>query len=162
MTTRNLVGGSVAQLDPLLILHSLIDEPDCLERGLRLLALDRPSAEACTAWGLDAENRPVGVCVTSREVGSDDLRKWLASNAAARPAERRLLVLAPRFLEDPEVNEWIVEPWLWGREGSEGDAIWIERLEPREEADVDLAAVRLTRGEVASLLGVGPAVESGP
>ncbi len=48
-----------------LLLDAIVQDPDCLETGLRLLETDRTSdKKACVASGFDRGGRPVVVYVT--------------------------------------------------------------------------------------------------
>ena len=78
-----------AQVSPLLILHSVIRDPACVEQGLRLLAMDHPTGrDGCMAWGLDRENRPVAIYVASSEIRFEHLKAgialWEYAEASAR------------------------------------------------------------------------------
>ena len=161
MSTRHSVTDSAVQIDPRLILQSLIQDPACLERGLRLFAMERQSRDACMALGVDQDNRKVALYVASGEVRPDDLKERLESSAGRNPTGGRLLVLAQRFSRDLAFEDWIVEPWLWGREDSDDGDVWIERLELEADGDVVHARVQLTPEEIDSLVGSWPALESG-
>jgi len=164
MVTRHSVGGPARQLEPVLVLHSLVEDPSGLERGLRLLAMARFGPEACLAWGCDSEDRWIALCVTSSEVGSREIEAWLASDLRRHHAGGRLLLLAPSFREEPVLDGWTVEPWLWGRENAaDVETVWIERLEKHgdDAFTLDLSGVRLTAEEIDSLVGPRPAAGAG-
>ena len=162
MPTRRSVSETGARFDPLLILHALIEDAGCLEGGLRLLAMDRPSRDHCAAWGFDRDDRSVVVYVASGEVRSGDLEQWLESGSGARERTAgRLLVLAPRFGADLALKDWTVEPWQWGREESDRADVWIEPFEPEADTRIEHARVRLIPEEIESLVGSWPAAETG-
>ena len=149
--------------DPLFLLHSIILDPDCLEPGLRLLAMDRvPDRQAYLAWGLDRCDRPVLLYVAGGVVGRRDLREAVVPLAHALYGQRsrefgdartgRVLAVAAAYSSDllsgcPTVmDDWTLELMLC-RSGT-------DEVTEQEEAGLDEPRVaRLSAEEVESLVG---------
>jgi hypothetical protein len=163
--------------DALALLHSIILDPDNLEPGLRLLAMDHEKLPgACLAWGLDHLDRCVVLYVTPGIVHRTHLNEavsllasrfprptfWTAGErppvsgegSAGPPA--RLLVIAAGFGSEllsgpPALAGWTLELLQWSGEaegvGFHGGFHW------GNEASLPY----LTSEEVESVLGAWPA-----
>ena len=149
--------------NPLFLLHSIILDPDCLEPGLRLLAMDRvPDRQAYLAWGLDRCDRPVLLYVARGVVRRRDLREAVVPLAHALYGQRsrefgdaqtgRVLAVAAAYSSDllsgcPTVlDDWTLELVLC-RSGTDD-------VTGQEEAGLDEPRVaRLSAEEVESLVG---------
>ena len=154
--------------DPLFLLHSIILDPDCLEPGLRLLAMDRvPDRQAYLAWGLDRCDRPVLLYVARGVVHRRDLREAVVPLAHALYGQRsrefgdaqtgRVLAVAAAYSSDllsgcPTVlDDWTLELVLC-RSGT--DDVTEDDVTGQEEAGLDEPRVaRLSAEEVESLVG---------
>ena len=68
-----------------LLLDAIVQDPDCLETGLRLLETDRtPDKKACVASGFDRSGRPVVLYVTGDVIDVADVEAGLSYASGCR------------------------------------------------------------------------------
>ncbi len=104
-----------------LLLDAIVQAPDCLETGLRLLETDRtPDKKACVASGFDRSSRPVVLYVTGGVIDVADVKAALACRM--RPDVEtigRVIVVAAGFHDDWNCNAptlpggWELESLRW-------------------------------------------------
>ncbi len=158
------------------LLDALVQDPDCLETGLRLLETDRtPDQKLCVASGFDRGGRPVVLYVKDDIIDVADVKLALARRT--RPdveTSGRVIVLATGFHDDwysnpptlPGGRELESLRWHIQNEMVDGEMV-VEISENEFEGEDDSAEAgmrsfvpRLTDEEIESLVGscpVGPA-----
>ncbi len=160
-----------------LLLDAIVQNPDCLETGLRLLQTDRtPDKKACVASGFDRSGRPVVLYVTGDVIDVADVKAELACRT--RPDVEtigRVIVLATGFHDDwysnpptlPGGRELESLRWHIQNEMVDGEMV-VEISEGEDEGEGNAAEAemksrvpRLTDGEIESLVGSWPAGSTG-
>ena len=160
-----------------LLLDAIVQDPDCLETGLRLLETDRtPDKKACVASGFDRSGRPVVLYVTGDVIDAADVNAGLACRT--RPDVEtigRVLVVAADFHDDWNCNPptlpdgWELESLRWHIQNEMVDGeIVVEISESEDEGEGNAAEAgmksrvpRLTDEEIGALLGSWPAGSTG-
>ncbi len=160
-----------------LLLDAIVQDPDCLETGLRLLETDRtPDKKACVASGFDRSGRPVVLYVTGDVIDVADVEAGLACRT--RPDVEtigRVLVVAADFHDDWDCNPpalpdgWELESLRWHIQNEMVDGEMVVEISEREdegegnaaEAGMKSRVPRLTDEEIKSLVGSWPAGSTG-
>jgi hypothetical protein len=140
----------------LYLLDSILQHPDSLEAGLRLLGMDAvPGRDAYLAWGVDRQGRNVALYVGSGGLERRALETSLTpvarvlsgSTSTAAVPGRRILAVASRFSDDLKrgpptlLDGWAMDLFVWNTEAAET----IGRPEP--------GPAQLTSEEIESLVG---------
>ncbi len=158
-----------------LLLEVIVQDPDCLETGLRLLETDRnPDKKARVASGFDRSGRPVVLYVTGDVIDVADVKAELACRT--RPDVEtigRVLVVAADFHDDWNCNPptlpggWELESLRWHIQNERVDGEMVVEISQGEyegnsaEAEMESFVPRLTDEEIESLVGSGPASSAG-
>ena len=160
-----------------LLLDAIVQDPDCLETGLRLLETDRtPNKKACVASGFDRSGRPVVLYVTGDVIDVADVKAELACRT--RPDVEtigRVLVVAADFHDDWNCNPptlpdgWELESLRWHIQNEMVDGEMVVEISEGEdegegnaaEAEMESLAPHLTHEEIESLVGSWPAGSTG-
>ncbi len=160
-----------------LLLDALVQDPDCLETGLRLLETDRtPDKKACVASGFDRSGRPIVLYVKDDIIDVADVKPALARRT--RPdveTSGRVIVLATGFHEDwycnpPKLPDgWELESLRWHIQDERVEGEMVVEISEGEyegegnsvEAEMESFVPRLTDEEIASLVGSGQAGSAG-
>ncbi len=160
-----------------LLLDALVQDPDCLETGLRLLETDRtPDKKACVASGFDRSGRPVVLYVMGGVIDVADVEMALACRT--RPDVEtigRVLVVAADFHDDWNCNPptlpggWELESLRWHIQNEMVDGEMVVEISEGEdegegnaaEAGMKSRVPPLTDEEIESLMGSWPAGSAG-
>ena len=152
-----------------LLLDALVQDPDCLETGLRLLETHQtPHKKACVASGFDRSGRPVVLYVNDDVTDVADVKAALACRM--RPDVEtigRVIVLATGFHDDWNCNpptlpgEWELELLRWHIRSEMVDGEMVVEISEGEyeaecnsaEAGMESFVPRLTNEEIESLVG---------
>jgi len=152
-----------------LLLTAIVQDPDCLETGLRLLETDRtPDKKAYVASGFDRSGRPVVLYVTGDVIDVGDVNVGLACRTLPDVETiGRVLVVAAGFHDNWKCNPptlpggWELESLRWHirDERVDGEMI-VEILEGEDEGEGNVAEAggksrvpHLTNEEIESLVG---------
>ena len=159
------------------LLDAIIQDPDCLESGLRLLETDRTSDQKpCVASGFDRSGRPVVLYVMGDVIDVADVKAALACRT--RPDVEtigRVIVLAAGFDDDWNCNPptlpggWELESLRWHIQDERVEGEMVVEISEGEyegegdsaEAEMESFVPRLTNEEIESLVGSGPAGSAG-
>ena len=159
------------------LLDAIVQDPDCLETGLRLLETDRnPDKKARVASGFDRSGRPVVLYVTGDVIDVADVKAELACRT--RPDVEtigRVLVVAAGFHDDWNCNPptlpggWELESLRWHIRNEMVDGEMVVEISEGEdegegtvaEAEMKSRAPHLTHEEIESLVGPWPAASTG-
>ena len=158
-----------------LVFDAIVQDPDCLETGLRLLATDQvPDQQAYIASGVDRVGRPVVLYVSGTVIEIADVESALAcarSKAEGATIGRLFVVAAglddvsiadPPILLDGWELEWL--RWHVQDERVDGETV-VEISEALDDGEADVSEARtetepslprLSDEEIQSLMGSWP------
>ncbi len=157
------------------LLDALVQDPDCLETGLRLLETDRtPDQKLCVASGFDRSGRPVVLYVVDDVIDVADLKAALACRTRSNvETSGRVIVLATGFHDDWNCNpptlpgSWELESLRWHIQNEKVEGEMVVEISEDEyeddsaEAGIESFVPRLTNEEIESLVGSCPAGPAG-
>ena len=160
-----------------LLLDAIVQDPDCLETGLRLVETDRtPNRKPCVASGFDRSGRPVVLYVKDDFIDVADVKAALACRT--RPDVEtigRVIVLATGFHDDWNRNPptlsggWELESLRWHIQNERVDGEMVVEISEGEyegegnsaDAGMESFVPSLTDEEIESLVGSSPAGSAG-
>ena len=160
-----------------LLLDAIVQDPDCLETGLRLLETDQtPDKKACVASGFDRSGRPIVLYVKHDVINVADVRAALACRARSDVETiGRVIILATGFCDDWNCNPpalpggWELESLRWHIQNEMVDGEMVVEISEGEdegegnaaEAGMKSRVPHLTYEEIKSLVGSWPADSTG-